>query len=217
MTESSAERSPRQHCVAPEAGRRLDRLQQDPAALTDAQPRDEVRRALRHFMERCALGAGADWSGFTVPICSLPPTCPVREACAAVSARAPVRLRDHVGCERRTFVEQIAGLTRRYSRWTERLRSVLAAVGLALAGRAGARMASVFGVVRQPKHRAASKGTSTGSRCSSAKCSAEQDSRCCGRGAAGLGRLGDLRSLQERATRGLERLWPRLAAATRSS
>ncbi|WP_426404494.1 hypothetical protein ACN9M0_29820 [Streptomyces sp. R-07] len=41
-------------------------------------------------------------------------------------------------CERRTFVEQMAGLTRRYSRWTERLRSMLAAVGLALAGRAGA-------------------------------------------------------------------------------
>ncbi|MEV5783734.1 ISL3 family transposase [Streptomyces sp. NPDC048448] len=49
-------------------------------------------------------------------------------------------------CGRRTFVEQMPGLTRRYSRWTERLRSTLAAVGLALAGRAGARMASVFGV-----------------------------------------------------------------------
>ncbi|MEV0776573.1 ISL3 family transposase [Streptomyces sp. NPDC050428] len=49
-------------------------------------------------------------------------------------------------CGRRTFVEQVTGLTRRYSRWTERLRSTLAAVGLALAGRAGARMAGVFGV-----------------------------------------------------------------------
>ncbi|UFQ99851.1 ISL3 family transposase [Streptomyces sp. Go40/10] len=38
------------------------------------------------------------------------------------------------------------GLTRRYSRWTERLRSTLAAIGLPLAGRAGARMAGVFGV-----------------------------------------------------------------------
>ena len=51
-----------------------------------------------------------------------------------------------VSCGLRTFVEQVPGLTRRYSRWTERLRSTLAAVGLALAGRAGARMASVFGV-----------------------------------------------------------------------
>ncbi|MFG2212788.1 ISL3 family transposase [Streptomyces sp. NPDC048638] len=49
-------------------------------------------------------------------------------------------------CGRRTFVEQLPGLTRRYSRWTERLRSTLATVGLALAGRAGARMACVFGV-----------------------------------------------------------------------
>lgn len=49
-------------------------------------------------------------------------------------------------CGRRTFVEQMPGLTRRYCRWTERLRSTLAMVGLALAGRAGARMASVFGV-----------------------------------------------------------------------
>lgn len=49
-------------------------------------------------------------------------------------------------CGRRTFIEQLPGLTRRHSRWTERLRSTLAAVGLALAGRAGARMAQVFGV-----------------------------------------------------------------------
>ncbi|MFJ2170741.1 transposase family protein [Streptomyces griseofuscus] len=49
-------------------------------------------------------------------------------------------------CARRTFAEQMPGLTRRHSRWTEGLRSTLAAVGLALAGRAGARMARAFGV-----------------------------------------------------------------------
>ncbi|MET7366504.1 transposase family protein [Streptomyces sp. NPDC005566] len=48
-------------------------------------------------------------------------------------------------CGRRTFVEQMPGLTRRRSRWTERLRSTFAAIGLALAGRAGARLARVFG------------------------------------------------------------------------
>ncbi|MFC5959025.1 hypothetical protein ACFP51_32700 [Streptomyces pratens] len=37
---------------AGEAGQRLDRLQEDPAALTDAQLCDGVRRALRHFMQR---------------------------------------------------------------------------------------------------------------------------------------------------------------------
>ncbi|MFF3750538.1 ISL3 family transposase [Streptomyces sp. NPDC002018] len=49
-------------------------------------------------------------------------------------------------CARRTFVEQIEGLTRRHGRWTEQLRATLASVGLALAGRAGARLAGVFGV-----------------------------------------------------------------------
>ncbi|MFJ6437880.1 transposase family protein [Streptomyces sp. NPDC091416] len=49
-------------------------------------------------------------------------------------------------CARRTFVEQIPGLTRRHSQRTERLRSTLASVGLALAGRAGARIAGVLGV-----------------------------------------------------------------------
>ncbi|MFP8887569.1 ISL3 family transposase, partial [Streptomyces mangrovi] len=49
-------------------------------------------------------------------------------------------------CTRRAFVEQIPGLTRRYGRRTERLRTALATVGLALAGRAGVRLASVMGV-----------------------------------------------------------------------
>ncbi|MFD5080001.1 ISL3 family transposase [Streptomyces sp. NPDC058371] len=49
-------------------------------------------------------------------------------------------------CPRRTFVEQIPGLTRRHGQRTERLRSTLAAVGLALAGRAGSRLASVLGL-----------------------------------------------------------------------
>ncbi|MFE5077622.1 ISL3 family transposase [Streptomyces halstedii] len=52
----------------------------------------------------------------------------------------------NASCGRRTFVEQIPGLTRRHSQRTERLRSTLAAVGLALAGRAGTRLARVFGV-----------------------------------------------------------------------
>ncbi|WP_219821938.1 ISL3 family transposase [Streptomyces sp. Ru71] len=50
------------------------------------------------------------------------------------------------GCTRRTFVEQIRGLTRPHGQRTERLRATLAAVGLALAGRAGARLSSALGV-----------------------------------------------------------------------
>ncbi|MFE6847967.1 transposase family protein [Streptomyces sp. NPDC057686] len=46
----------------------------------------------------------------------------------------------NVSCGRRTFVEQVPGPTRRHGQRTERLRSTLAAVGLALAGRASARM-----------------------------------------------------------------------------
>ncbi|MFJ7103936.1 ISL3 family transposase [Streptomyces albogriseolus] len=47
-------------------------------------------------------------------------------------------------CPRRTFVEQIPGLTRKYGQRTERLRSTLTAVGLALVGRVGARLAAVL-------------------------------------------------------------------------
>ncbi|MFE1787926.1 transposase family protein [Streptomyces sp. NPDC059525] len=49
-------------------------------------------------------------------------------------------------CPGKTFVEQVPGLTRRFGRGTERLRSTLVSVGLALAGRADARMSDAFGV-----------------------------------------------------------------------
>ncbi|MFD8692997.1 ISL3 family transposase [Streptomyces sp. NPDC059651] len=51
----------------------------------------------------------------------------------------------NAACGRRTCVEQIPGLPRRHGQRTERLRSTLAAVGLALAGRAGARLTGVLG------------------------------------------------------------------------
>jgi hypothetical protein len=43
-------------------------------------------------------------------------------------------------CARRTFVEQVEGLTIRYGRHTALLRRLLETVGLLLAGRAGARL-----------------------------------------------------------------------------
>ncbi|WP_318296027.1 MULTISPECIES: ISL3 family transposase [Streptomyces albogriseolus group] len=52
--------------------------------------------------------------------------------------------RRNTKCPRRTFVEQIPGLTRKYGQRTERLRSTLTAVGLALVGRVGARLAAVL-------------------------------------------------------------------------
>lgn len=52
-------------------------------------------------------------------------------------------------CGRRTFVEQVPGLTRRHSRVTERLRQTTGAIGPALAGQAGARLAQ-FSRPRRP-------------------------------------------------------------------
>ncbi len=50
------------------------------------------------------------------------------------------------GCDRRTFVEQIDGLTKAYARTTPLLREILEKIALALAGRAGSRLASTLGV-----------------------------------------------------------------------
>ncbi|MEU3558554.1 ISL3 family transposase [Kitasatospora sp. NPDC006786] len=49
-------------------------------------------------------------------------------------------------CPRRTFVEQAQGLTRRNGQVTERQRASAAGLGLALAGRAGSRMAALLGI-----------------------------------------------------------------------
>jgi transposase len=51
---------------------------------------------------------------------------------------------DMGSCPRRTFVEQVEGLTIRYGRYTPLLLRCLQAVGLALAGRAGARLLEVI-------------------------------------------------------------------------
>src|SRR5579875_1506942 len=49
-------------------------------------------------------------------------------------------------CARRTFAEQVPGLTWRYGRRTPALRTALEAVGLSLGGRAGARLAATLGL-----------------------------------------------------------------------
>jgi transposase len=53
---------------------------------------------------------------------------------------------DHGGCSARTFAEQVAGLTSRYARYSQPARRALEAIGLALAGRAGARLAGGLGL-----------------------------------------------------------------------
>jgi transposase len=54
---------------------------------------------------------------------------------------------DHPVCPKRTFAEQIPGLTSRYARRSLGLGRMLAAVGLALAGRAGARLGAGLGLL----------------------------------------------------------------------
>ena len=50
------------------------------------------------------------------------------------------------GCERKIFSEQVEGLTARYARKTPLLAGALASIAVALAGRAGSRLAAALGV-----------------------------------------------------------------------
>ncbi len=52
----------------------------------------------------------------------------------------------HPACPARTFAEQIPGLTIPYARRSPLARRLLEAIGLALAGRAGARLARTLGL-----------------------------------------------------------------------
>jgi hypothetical protein len=90
----------------------------------------------------------------------------VRDTLAAVHSRyerrltdaaiggQPVRIRLRVrrfrcaetGCARATFAEQVDGLTTRYDRRSQLLGTMLATIGLALAGRARARLADRLGL-----------------------------------------------------------------------
>ena len=53
---------------------------------------------------------------------------------------------DNADCAAATFAEQVVGLTAPHSRYTPLLRTLLAQIGLALAGRAGVRLADALGV-----------------------------------------------------------------------
>ena len=50
------------------------------------------------------------------------------------------------GCKRKTFAEQVPGLTARYARKTPPLAGVLRDIAVALAGRAASRLAACLGV-----------------------------------------------------------------------
>ncbi|WP_445030755.1 ISL3 family transposase [Streptomyces sp. SAS_270] len=76
-----------------------------------------------------------------------PADLPIAHQPVVIALRVRRFLCTSTDCRRRTFVEQIEGLTRRSGRWTERLRTILGVIGLALAGRAGSRLARQLGIV----------------------------------------------------------------------
>jgi transposase len=110
----------------------------------------------------------AGWVRMTAAAAGEQGTCP---GCGAASSRVHSRYRrrvadapiggapvviglevrrffcDRANCPKRTFAEQIPGLTSRYSRHSPGLGRMLAAVGLALAGRAGARLGARLGML----------------------------------------------------------------------
>jgi hypothetical protein len=53
---------------------------------------------------------------------------------------------DEIACARRTFAEQVPGLTTPYARRTPLLRGILEKVALALGGRPGSRMSRLLAV-----------------------------------------------------------------------
>ncbi|MFD9280220.1 transposase family protein [Streptomyces mirabilis] len=105
-----------------------------------------VRVEARTTAMRAACPGCGCWSGrIHGSYVGIPRDLPAAGKFVVVSLRVRRFVCAEDSCPRKTFAEQVAGLTRRFGRRTERLRSALVSVGLALAGRAGARMTDVFG------------------------------------------------------------------------
>lgn len=72
--------------------------------------------------------------------------------CSSAGRRVELRLTvrrflcDRPGCPVKTFAEQVDGLTAPYARFTVQARDALTRIGLALAGRAGARLSAALGI-----------------------------------------------------------------------
>ncbi|MDC0773894.1 ISL3 family transposase [Streptomyces sp. HD] len=106
----------------------------------------DVRVEARTTASRAACPGCGCWSSrIHGSYLRFPRDLPVVGKFVVVSLRVRRFVCAKASCLRKTFVEQVPGLTRRFGRRTERLRSTLVSVGLALAGRAGARMTDVFG------------------------------------------------------------------------
>ncbi|MFJ9713892.1 transposase family protein [Streptomyces sp. NPDC101234] len=111
--------------------------------VTDAVVRVEARTTAG----RAACPGCGCWSGrIHGSYLRFPRDLPTAGKFVVVSLRVRRFVCEEEPCKRKTFAEQVPGLTRRFGRRTERLRSTLVSVGLALAGRAGARMTDAFKV-----------------------------------------------------------------------
>ncbi|MFE6715102.1 ISL3 family transposase [Streptomyces sp. NPDC057695] len=106
-----------------------------------------VRVEARSTAGRAACPGCGCWSGrIHGSYLRFPCDLPTSGKLVVMSLRVRRFLCAEGSCPRKTFAEQVPGLTRRFARRTERPRATLVSVGLALAGRAGARMADAFGV-----------------------------------------------------------------------
>ncbi|KAK1183486.1 ISL3 family transposase [Streptomyces sp. NBS 14/10] len=104
-----------------------------------------VRIEARTTARRVACPGCGCWSGrIHGSYLRFPRDLPTAGKFVVVSLRVRRFVCAEESCLQKTFAEQVPGLTRRFGRRTERLRSTLVSVGLALAGRAGARMADAF-------------------------------------------------------------------------
>jgi transposase len=103
-------------------------------------------RAVSACCPRCQLPSSRVHAGYTRTIADLPAAGrPVRVVLAVRRFRCL-----EPGCPQATFAEQAEGFSARYRRRSVPLLALVAAAGLELAGRAGARMAAVLGITVHP-------------------------------------------------------------------
>ncbi|MFF2920815.1 transposase [Streptomyces celluloflavus] len=113
------------------------------AVANDEAIRIEARCTAPAPTARCAVTGRAE---------STPPYLRSSADLPCAGRQSVVRLRvrrficANTNCPRRTFIEQAPGPTRRHGRTTERLRSTMDTLSLALTGRAGARIAAHIGI-----------------------------------------------------------------------
>jgi transposase len=90
----------------------------------------------------CSVASGRVHSRYERRLADLPVAGRLLELCLTVRRFFCL----NTACGMRTFAEQVAGLTRRRARRSEPLRAMLTSIGMALAGRAGVRLAAKVGV-----------------------------------------------------------------------